>query len=316
MQDPATSTVSAFSKALDSISPSRTDSQRATRRLLSKDPLEQIIPGKLLEEGTGRLLTDQPLPDNPVVLFMDRGGGKEGTKTAQRLIPLIGKHCSNSSFIHVAFSTPARGIGTLIRNTLLKTGAEHGVSVYVAAADRPFRGLKISGRNADELTEHCTLAISFAPSGSAGLVRPETPGLEDHLLRQSHLSVLSYQDPESVVAELTTFERTIQDEQTIDGIRFWVQVEQNGTFEDLGVTDLGPGGHAKARLWALIDNARRQRYRVLVEPRQGGLPAGDPLVCPCQTVIERTVGQMASVERIVPAGATLVALARGQKTLT
>jgi hypothetical protein len=316
MADAASSVVSAFSKALQNISPQWTRQQRLSRRFLRSDPLEQLIPNKLIEEGLEKLLDSHNRTGNPLVLLMDRAGGGDGVRAAGSLIPLIGRRWTNVSFVHVAFSTPARGAGTLIRNSLTKIGAENGVDVHVVAHNRPFAGLELSPQLGAQLTDACDLIMTFAPGGAAGLSGPEPSSLQqDVLLRRSHVAVLSYLDPEALIGEMGFFDRLVGTEPALEAIRFNVQVEIDDTFQELGTTILGYEGDAKDTLWALIDNGRRHRYKILIEPMQKDAPSGSPLLCPCQTIIERELEESVTIERIVPAGATMVATAKGKDTL-
>jgi hypothetical protein len=316
MADAASSVVSAFSKALQNISPQWTRQQRLSRRFLRSDPLEQLIPNKLIEEGLEKLLDSHNRTENPLVLLMDRAGGGDGIRAAGSLMPLIGRRWANVSFVHVAFSTPARGVGTLIRNSLTKIGAENGVDVHVVAHNRPFEGLELSPELGDQLTEACDLIMTFAPGGAAGLSGLEPASLQqDVLLRRSHVAVLSYLDPEALIGEMEFFDRLVGAEPALEAIRFNVQVEIDDTFQELGTTILGYDGNAKDTLWALIDNGRRHRYKILIEPMQKDAPSGSPLLCPCQTIIERELAESVTIERIVPAGATMVTTAKGKDTL-
>ena len=230
-------------------------------------------------------------------------------------MPLISRHGGQTSLVLVSFSTPDPGIAALIRSSLTQKGAEHGVSVHVVAHNRPFCGLALPEERVDDLVCGSDLAITFAASGSAGLLGEEQPGAEDHLLARSHLGVLSYADPESAVAELPRYEQLLEKERALSAIRFRIQVEAEGSFEDFGAATLGPDGDAKERLWVLLDNARRRRYQLLIEPLRGGAPVGGPLLCPCQTVVKERLGASAMLEKVVPAGATFVAVAKGKRTL-
>ncbi len=315
MPDTASLTVRTFSAALQTIPVTWTERQRASRKLLKNDPLEQLVPVKLLLEGLSQLLDTLSQPENPLVLFMDRTGGGDGARAAAELIPLLGKRWPHTSLIHISFATPSQGMGTLVRSILTQKGAEHGVSVHVLAHNRPAEGLMLSKDTANEITKHCNLVITFTPGGAAGLHSKKCESALDLLLSRSHLAVLSYPDPESVIAELLTFEQLLGKEPTIEAIRFRVQIEIDGVFEDLGTTELSQDGDAKDRLWVLLDNAKRHRYQILIEPIRGELPSGDSLCCPCRSVIETTLHSSSMVDRIVPAGSSLVVKTRGKDTL-
>lgn len=316
MLDSASTLVSAFSAALQNIPPKWSRKQRLSRRFLRSDPLEQLVPSRLIEEGLEKLLEPRSRTGNPLVLLMDRAGGGDGVRAATNLMPLIGRRWSNVSFVHVAFSTPARGVGALIRNSLTKTGAEHGVEVHVVAHNRPFEGLRITQELELLLRDTCDLIMTFAPGGAAGLNlfdSAEKPG--DPLLSRSHVAVLSHLDPESLIGEIGFFERLVGTEPALEAIRFRVQIEKDDLFQELGSTVLGDDGDAKDRLWAFVDHARRHRYRILIEPLQKNAPSGSPLICPCQSIIEEELSRAVTIDRIVPAGATLVTTAKGKETL-
>ncbi len=315
MSDPASAAIAALSKALQEIPSKWTERQRGCRRFLRTDPLERVVPAKLLSEGLGKLLDERSPTGRPVVLFMDRAGGGDGARAAADTLPLLGGRWPGVSLIHVSFSTPAQGLGVLVRSILVQAGAEHGVNVQVVAHNRPAEGLDLDSNKADAITGECNLVITYAPGGAAGLKYSDRTTTDDPLLKRSHLAVLSYTDPESMVSELPFLSGVMDGEPTIDAIRLLVQIDVDGVFQDLGTARLGPNGDAHDRLWALIDNARRRRYRLLIEPMKNERPAGDPLVCPCRAVIEQDLAGTATVFRTVPAGSRLVTVAQGKSTL-
>ena len=303
----------AFADALRSISPTWVSKYRVTRRFLARDPLERLVPERLVLEGVERLLSERPGLNAPLVVFMNRGGHGDGARLATGLLPIIARHWREVSVVHVSFNTPDRGLGALVRGVLTKTGAEHGIRAHAVAYNRPAQGLKLSDNDVVRLVGEAALVVSFASDGEAGLVPVASLCNREPLLAVSHLCVLSYPDPEGLVAELTHFERVIVQEPNVDAIRFWVQVqESDGTFEDLETALLGRDGNAATRLWPLIENARRRPYRVLVEPIYNNLPVGAPLVCLGRGVIERSLGPSCQVQKIVPAGSRLVAEATGR----
>jgi hypothetical protein len=158
------------------------------------------------------------------------------------------------------------------------------------------------------------MVITFAPSGSAGLI-PREDRRPDPLLARSHAAVLSFPDPESLVAGLPGLAESVERDPGMDALRFWARVgRESGADGDLGRCVLGPGGDAAERLWVLLDNAKRHRYRILAEPMLDGLPSGDPLICPCRALIESDLLPGLRVERVVPAGDRLVAVGSGEQT--
>lgn len=318
MRDPALRTASLFSEALQSIAVSWHDRTRHVRGLLGSDPLERMVPQKLLSESLAKLLDEKKLSAHPVVVFMDRFGGGDGARAAAGILPLLKEHISALSFVHVSFSTPTSGLGTLVRSVLKGAGAKNGVDVQVVVHNRPSLGLSLSGKDAEDLLGGCDLAVTFSPGGSAGVGETHPPGHKDLLAARSHVCVLSYVDPESLLARLGGLRQALEKDPLIDALRFWCQVEtESGHYDDIGYVILSAkGGDAGEKLWPLIDNARRRRYRICIEPMKRSLPAGDVLVCPCRTVIEADLAETATALRILPSGGQLVAVARGRDTMS
>lgn len=312
----AESVARAFSIGLDSISDSWVQRQRIVRWLLKTDPLERLIPEKLLFEAVAGHLKKRAVIKAPLVVLMNRSGHGDGARTVSGLFPLLTEKWRQISLVHVSFSTPSRGLGALVRGLLVKEGAKHGVNVHVVAHNRPVEGLKLADEDVEELIGDADLVISFASGGGAGLVTPQKMYEVDPLLRRSHIGVLSFPDPDSLVADLPQFQKELGREPDLERVRFWVQVVSDApNVEDLGFTCLGgDDGDAESRLGPLLDSAKRRPYRVLVEPLSKNLPTGNPLVCPCRSVIESSLSLSARVEKIVPAGSRLVAVTSGLNT--
>lgn len=312
MTDHASRTAAVFSEALQSISPSWVSRYRITRRLLARDPLERLIPEKLVLEGLEQELSQRSNVTAPLVVLMNRGGHGDGARLASGMLPLLSNHWDEVSLVHVSFNTPERGLGALVRSVLTRTAAEHGIDAHAVAFNRPAQGLKLSAENVESLLGDASLVVSFASDGEAGLVPDEHLFARDSLLAASHLVVLSFPDPEGLVSELDHLQQVIDDEPNVDALRFWAQVmERPNSFEDLETSVLGAGGTAPKKLWQLIENARRRPYRILVEPLFRGRPAGAPLVCPGRAVLEASLGTSAVIRKIVPAGSRLVAVGKG-----
>ncbi|MDJ0766169.1 MAG: hypothetical protein QNJ97_24515 [Myxococcota bacterium] len=311
MKDAAPAVAAVFSKLLRDTPSQWMHQQRACRQLLRADPMEQFVLAKLLEESMRKQLDALPDKENPVVLFLDRSGGGEGARAAAGIFPLIGAKWPGVSFVHVSFATPTQGLGILIRNLLAQAGADNRVNVHVVAHNRPAEGIRPTAAEVAEIDQACCFVIVFAPNGSAGLFQMDRGTSEDPFLSHANVAILSYLDPEAILGELDAFGHILSDQNTMHAIRYWVQIAREGTFEDLGVSVLGPNGDAEQRLWALLDNARRYRYQVLIEPLKGDLPAGDPLLCPCRGLLEEHLSTWADIDRIVPAGSRLIAVARG-----
>jgi hypothetical protein len=315
MTDRATATASLFSKALQSVSGQAAARQRIARRLLaSGDPFERLVPLRLLGEALGQRLEQATWSRAPLVLFMDRLGGADGIRAATAVIEQIGGRWSGAALVYVSYATPQRGLGALVRASLTGTGAATGVLVDVVAHRCPADQLRLSDEDARALTAAADLVVTYAPGGVAGIGAGEHEAPPDLLLARSDLAVLSFPDPEAVVADLDGYARIIEDEPGLDALRFWVQARTEGGIADLGHAVLGPDGDARERLWVLLDNARRLRYRVLIDPLCDGLPAGTPLVCPCRTLIEEQLAARVAIERVVAAGNRLVVVARATET--
>ena len=314
--DGVTETVRAWSDALQGIGEEWSQNQKRTKLLLHGGTLERLVPRKLLAEGLEMVIRERSYPEHSAVLFMDRAGGGEGAKAAAEIMPLLSSRWSGISLIHVSFRTPTRGIGILVRSILKKAGVDNGIDVHSIAYDRPVQGLESVSDTIRELTEKCGLVVTFASDGASGLEPTEALGLPDALLRESHIAVLSYPDPDSLVGGLPDFRQLIDRESIIDGIRFDVEVQgENGDFELLGSAVCGVDGDAEERLWLLLDNARRRAYRVLAFPLQHGYSVGMPLVYACRTLVEKDLAQSTSVLRVVPAGEHFAVVARGNATL-
>ena len=109
MSDPALSTIAAFSKALQDISPEWTKKQRASRGLLVADPLEELVPVKLLKEGLGQFLDRTTPGRSPFILFMDRAGGRAGLRATLELLPFLGTKRPGLTLIFVQFILHSAG---------------------------------------------------------------------------------------------------------------------------------------------------------------------------------------------------------------
>lgn len=318
MTDPATLTASLLSNALQNVPSSCTEKQRIARQLLrGADPFERFVPAKLLLESLKDHLERRRLPKRPVILFMDRLGGGDGARAALPIIDALGKRFRGASFIHASFATPSRGLGSLLRGNLTRSGAEHGVLVDVVSYNRPAEGLELDSEQVEAIHSECDLMITYSPSGSGGLLPYPAHPTGDPLLALSHVCVLSFPDPESSVADIPGYHTVVEAEPGLDSLLFRMQVtDEHEQLEELGRCTLGPDGDAEDRLWVLLDNAKRRRYHLLVEPMFAGHPAGAPIHCPCRTLLKRGLINDVSVNRIVPAGNRLLAVAMGKETLT
>jgi len=160
MKGQSSSKVAEFREAFGRIDEAWTHKTRPAKRLLTSDSFERIVTLRLLDESLGQILSDSSLPSQPLVLFMDRAGGGDGTRAATSAIEIVGAHTEGASFVHMAFSTPPMGLGTLIRSSLVRVGAQNGVVVDVVAHDRAVNGLELTEYDVKYIVEGCDLVIS------------------------------------------------------------------------------------------------------------------------------------------------------------
>ncbi len=318
MTDRVIDTAARFSEAMRSVAPVWSERQRPARRLIaSGDPFDRLVPGRLLNEAVGRVLDRAPSSEQPIALFLDRLGGGDGARAAAALIEVLAERWPGVSLIHVAFATPSRGAGALVRTTLTSAGAAAGVMVDVVAHNRPFEGLCLSEADADYLLGDADMVVTYAPGAAGSLTADwEADRRADPILARSHAALISFLDPESLVASLPGAGEAIAGEPGVDAVRYRLEVELEGEMTELGRAELGGAKNdAGDRLWVLLDNAKRRRYRAIAEPLNRGEGAGLPVVCPCRTLLAESLRGELAVERIVPAGAQLIAVGRGRSTL-
>jgi hypothetical protein len=311
MSTTSTQIAERFLHALEAVPITFLEKQRKTRYLSRiGDSLEKIVDASLLREALAHRLEKEPLPPSPVIVFMDRRGGGEGVKISSDLIELLSKNSRNAQYVHVSFVTPAGGVGTLLRSALARKGAEFGILVDVVAHKRPAEGMCLSAEAADALVKDCDLVITFAPEGTAGLMI-QAEDTRDELAARSHINVLSFPDPEHVVADLERYEKVMAERPGFKHIRFWVQIWENDVWHTLGQCILGAGGDARERLWVLLDNAKRHIYRVMAEPLARDVAVGEPLVFPCKGLLSSASISLFGVRptRIVQAGTDVIMVA-------
>jgi hypothetical protein len=304
-----------FAQALDGISEHWHDRQNKTRDLLTSfDAMEEMISASLLRETVARHFSQHTTAGTaPVVLFMDRKGGKAGGHTSGTIISLLATLATEISYVHIGFNTPPRGIGTLLQSSLMRKGTEHGVVVDVVSSTAPAEGLSWPDVQIRELLESATLIITYAPEGSAGLIPFEPPGV-DPLIARSHINVLSFPDPEYSVADLPRYEAIVAKRPEFKHIRVWIQILEEGRWNTLGHCVIGSGGDASTRLWQFIDNAKRHPWRLLLEPMAHDLPTGVPLHCPSRTVLTDHFPTGLRIDRVVTAGNNVVLVGSGERT--
>ncbi len=314
MVDHAPDVAAAFSRILDRIPKSSMDSQAGARALLVDDPVERVLPPKLLDEALLKLMEElSPSSANPLVLFMDRAGGGEGSRAAIRVMPALARRWSRFALVHVSFATQSRGLGVLLRGVLKRAGAMHKVAVHVAAHKRPAEAADLTEKEASDLLGKCTLAITYAPAGAAGLLGLDPKA--DQLLRRSHLSILSFPDADGLLPYYAEMERIVDKHVGVQAVRFRVQVAKGEEYEDQGTATLGKDHDAATRLGTLLNAAEKHKYRVLAQPIGPDNTIGHPILCPTESTITDHLAGAATVLRVVPIGGKLIAVARGLDTL-
>ena len=307
----------AFDKVSAARGPNDPVLQRISRLLSGVDPMERLIPEKLLYETVETALRGRSFPASPLIVFMNRGGHGDGARSAAGLTALLKKRLKKPALLHVSFNTPHGGLGALVRGAVEKLALDHEIEVRVSLHNLPAERLAVDAREADAMLGAADLVISYAASGASGIVPKQRISAPDPLLARSHVSVLSFPDPEGLPGELPRFENLVAREPNLTGLRFWVQIENGGRTEEFGVATLSrtEESDAPARLWQLIENARRRPYRVLVEPLSDDAVSGYPLVCPCRSLLkEPGVLPSVRVEKIVPIGTISAVTAVGVET--
>ena len=304
----------AFSRVSAARGPNDPVLQRIGRLLSGVDPMERLIPEKLLYETVETALRSRSFPASPLVVFMNRGGHGDGARSAAGLTALLNDRLKKPELLHVSFNTPRGGLGALVRGAVEKSAADHEIEARVSLHNLPAERLAVDDREADAMLGAADLVISYAASGASGIVPKQRISAPDPLLARSHASVLSFPDPEGLPGELSRFESLVAREPNLTGLRFWVQIDVGDRIEELGVATLSRTGKsdAKERLWQLIENARRRPYRVLVEPLSDDAVSGYPLLCPCRSLL-KAPGFLPSVRvlKIVPVGTISAVTAEG-----
>jgi hypothetical protein len=305
----------AFSRISDVHTARDTALQQVVRLLSSADPLERLIPEKLLYESVLHRLRQGAFPESPLVVFINRGGHGDGARVSAGLTALLAEHLKNPSLLHVSFNTPKGGLGALVRIAVSEAAAASNIGAIVSAHNLQVERLPLTRDDIDAVLGRASLVISYAASGNPCITTVSQPCMQDLLLEHSHTTVLSFLDPEGLVGELPRIEAQLSREPSLAGIRFWVQTVDNGRIETLGGATLGRTvqNDAPSKLWPLIENARRRPYRVSVEPiRATGEALGGAAVCPCLSLLkEHGFIPSVRVRKSVPAGSRFAIFAEG-----
>ncbi|MBN2801890.1 MAG: hypothetical protein JXR91_02230 [Deltaproteobacteria bacterium] len=270
---------------------------------------ERLADSSLLKESLKKTFKQLNDKNSPVVLFMDRKGGSEEVKVAESVIELLSVF-EKSLLIYMPFITPRGGLGTLMQSALARKGASAGVLVDVVPVNMLARGLHITLEQAKNIVSEVDIAITYAPEGFAGLM-PYENELEDALVSVSSLNILSFPDGEYTVADIPRFKDVIEKRPSFNHIEFTVELIKNGSVTEHGRALLGEGGDAEQRLWTLLDSAKREQYMVLATPVVHGVPVGEPLFMPCESLLKEHLSKRIEIDKIVKAGNSLIAVGRG-----
>ena len=311
----ATHTAALFSELLRGASSDDLPDRRPARRLLAPpDPMDRLVTTKLLGESLGRLLSRAGLPPHPVVLLMDRLGGGDGVKAAQAVIARLSEIRPGAGLVHVAFSTPSRGLGALLRSTLARAGATSGILVEAVCEPRAAEGLELDEDATRALFDSCDISLTLCPGGAAGLL-PMDGTAEDLLLSSSSSALLSFPDPEALVARLDALRAAASAAVDMDEVVIRASSWEDGDWIPVAECVLeGASPDAGERLWQILDNVKRRLYRMDLIPRARGKELA-PLVCPCRTAIERGAVAELTSTKVIPASDHLLVSAIGRRTL-
>ena len=297
----------------DSPSPSPTPhAGHFARHLLAPfDAMEEFVCGAALRESVAALWESSGVPEAPAVLFIDRRGGKLGGNVAATLIELLSRQAPGASLVYVGFGMPPRGVGRLLQAMLVRKGTETGVAVNVVSAARAAEEFQPDEAALRALLSGAALVISFAPPGSAALL-PHDAEQRDAWVTAAHVNVLSFPDPEHVVADLPRLEKVLGHDPGFKHLRLWVQVREAHQWTVAGDCRVGELGDAQAQLWPLIDHAQRLPWRLLMVPEAHDAPVGTPLHCPSVGAVSDGASDVGiRVARVIPAGGHFVAVGRG-----
>lgn len=288
------------------------DEQAPLRALLRPDLMERVVIAKLLRETVGRALELHSFREGAGMLLLDCHGGSEGARAASSLLPVIQEHLRGTNLVHLSCATKGRGVARLIERML--RALVPGLPATIDVLSTPAAVEEVCDR-LERLEPQADMTVLLAPLGSAGLSWSFDGFGLGELVASAHASVLTYLDPESLVAALPVLEKDVESGRGFDRLRIDLYVDDDDGSRLLGSTEVGPGGEASQRLWVLIDNARRHRYEARLVPLLSGQPCAPPLHCPCRTLLEQRLRRFGAGVRIVPCGGLFAVVAAGRGTL-
>jgi hypothetical protein len=289
------------------------EQQSAVRPLLRPDPMERVVTSKLLREAVAKALEHHSFREGANMLLVDCLGGSEGARAASALMPVVEQKLREASLVHLSCGTKGRGVARLIERMLraLVPGLPATIDVLSTPAS-----IEEASPRLGELSSLIDMLVLMAPLGAAGLTWTSDGLGMGELLRQARVSVLTYPDPESLVAALPTMERELSRSKQMASLRVEFHLDTSHGLVSLGAAIVGPGGDAGQRLWLLLDNARRHRYVATIVPLgPDDMPCGRALACPCRTLLENRLVVPGAGVRIIPCGGLLAVVAEGRGTL-
>lgn len=259
--------------------------ERATRgvvpsppasRLLQRGGLEATIESRFCGETLGLLLETQKAPlESLLVVDLSTTGRAAAVWLGHMMAMLAPDHPTLS----VTFALPGTrraGRGFLLERHLEGVAEETGIDVALLCGPASVESSAPSGDEADRLRDAFDLVVVLALAGSAGIEAPWPELPENQWLELADAAVLTFVDPDSLVADLDRFSM-------LDSGPPRVRVETLARDQPklVGRVDVEELDDARKELPHLIESARRRPWRAVAEPKRGAL--GTELACPSET---------------------------------
>lgn len=246
-------------------------------RLLQRIGLEATIESRFCGETLALLLEkrgEQPLQS---LLVVDLS--TTGRAAAVWLGHMISMLAPDHPTLSVTFALPGTrraGRGFLLERHLEGIAEETGLDVALLCGPAAVEGSAPNGEEAAQIRDAFDLVIVLSLAGSAGIEAPWPELPERHWLELADAAVLTFIDPDSLVADLDRFS-------LLDSgpPRLRVETLDNDQPKLVGRVDVAELDEARKELPHLIETARRHPWRAVAEPKFGSL--GTELACPSET---------------------------------
>ncbi len=301
----------------NALSSERAKQNRAIRPFLSHDSTEQTVFQKLFLEAVEQLITNTDFDKLSTAVLINRSGCGNDVYFANKIVSILAAIENRPSFLQVSFNTPVIGLGSLVKNGVTKTALDLGIEAEVSILDFPIETISISFNETEYLLGNTAPIISYASLGSSSIIPENMLFKPDFFLQRSHVAVLSFLEPEALCAEIPRFYSIMQRESSISSVRFRVKVAEDEQFFDFGAVTLSDNQEeAQNKLYAVIEDVRKRRFAVFVEPAIKNDKERIYLVCPCRSLVEDP-GFLKGVKviKIVPCGAILSVTVQGAYTV-